>query len=109
MIRLIVTANDELYGWLDRRARAEGNAPRRALDVLDAYRQAKALGPDATIVVDMALPTADTLVEALHSRQATAHLPIFAVRCDGRPLPLAVRRLCADVLESDTLRPEEPS
>ncbi len=109
MISLIVTANDELYERLDHQARAEGNTPRRAVDVLDGYRQAKALGPGSTIVVDMSLSTADTLVEALHSRQATAHIPLLAVRCDGRPLPLAVRRLCADVLASDTLRPEDTS
>ena len=109
MIHLIVTANDELYERLDHQARADGNTPRRAKDVLDGYRQAKALGPDSTVIVDMALSTADTLVEALHSRHATAHIPLLAVQCDERPLPLAVRRLCAEVLQADTLSPKEPS
>lgn len=103
MIRLIVTANDELYDRLDQKARKEGDFPRRATDVLDGYRQAKMLGQDAVIVVDMSLHTADTLVEALHSRQATAHIPLLAIQCDGQPLPLALRRLCMDVLEADTL------
>jgi hypothetical protein len=108
MISLVITANDELYERFDRRTRADGNTSLRAKDVLDGYRQAKMLGLDATIVVDMSLPTADTLVEALHSRQATAHIPLLAIQCDQRPLPLGVRRLCVGVIEPDTLRPVEP-
>ena len=103
MIRLIVTANDELYERLNKKARADGDSVRRATDVLDGYRQAKMLGQDAVIVVDMSLSTADTLVETLHSRHATAHIPLLAVQCDGRRLPLALRRLCTDVVEADTL------
>jgi cyanophycinase-like exopeptidase len=103
MIRLIVTSNDELYDRLDAKARVEGDSVRRATNVLDGYRQAKMLGQDAVIVVDMSLSTADTLVETLHSRQATAHIPLLAIQCDGQPLPLALRRLCTDILEADTL------
>jgi hypothetical protein len=102
MIRLIITANDELYHQLSARTQSEGGSPRRAIDVLDGYRQARTLGAEAEIVVDMSLSTADTLIEALHSRQATAGIPLFAVKCDSRPLPLALRRLCMDVLEVDT-------
>jgi hypothetical protein len=102
MIRLIITANDELYHQLSARTRSEGGTPRRAIDVLDGYRQARTLGTEAEIVIDMSLSTADTLIEALHSRQVTAGIPLFAVMCDGRPLPLALRRLCIDVLEVDT-------
>ena len=105
MIRLIVTANDALYDRLDTQARAEGDSARRATDVLDGYRQARTLQQEAVIIVDMSLHTADTLLEALHSRQATAHIPLLAIQCDHRPLPLALRRLCTDVLEADTLRP----
>jgi hypothetical protein len=102
MIRLIITANDELYHQLSARTRSEGGSPRRAIDVLDGYRQARTLGAEAEIVVDMSLSTADTLIEALHSRKVTASIPLFAVKCDSRPLPLALRRLCIDVLEVDT-------
>jgi DNA-binding response OmpR family regulator len=103
MIRLIVTANDELYEQLNKKARAEGDSVQRATDVLDGYRQAKMLGQDAIIIVDMSLSTADTLVETLHSRHATAHIPLLAVQCDRQPLPLALRRLCTDVVEADAL------
>ena len=103
MIRLIVTANDELYEQLNKKARAEGDSVRRATNVLDGFGQATMLGQDAVIVVDMSLPTADTLVETLHSRHATAHIPLLAIQCDGQPLPLALRRLCTDVVEADAL------
>lgn len=106
MIRLIVTANDALYDRLDAQVRATGDTPRRATNVLDGYRQARTLGAEIEIVIDMSLPTADTLIEALHSRRATAAIPLLAVKCDSRPLPLALRRLCTDVWETDTLRPE---
>ena len=102
MIWLIVTADDTLYGRLDIQARQEGGSVRRAMGALDAYRQARALAQEAVIVVDMSLPTADTLLEALHSRRATAHIPLCAIH---RPMPLALRRLCTDILGADTLRP----
>lgn len=103
MIRLIVTANDELYERLNKRARVDGDSVRRATNVLDGYRQAKMLGQDAIIMVDMSLSTADTLVETLHSRQATAHIPLLAIQCNHQSLPLALRRLCTDVMEADAL------
>ena len=109
MIRLIVTADDALYDRLAAEARGDGDAVQRATDVLDGYRQARALDREAVIVIDMSLATADTLLEALHSRPATAHIPLLAVQCDHRPLPLVLRRLCVDVLGADTLRPVEPS
>ena len=103
MIRLIVTADDALYDRLATEARTEGDSVWRATDVLKGYRLARTLLQEAIIIVDMSLATADTLLEALHSRQATAHIPLLAVQCDHRPLPLALRRLCVDVLETDTL------
>jgi hypothetical protein len=116
MIRLIITANDELYDRLSTRARAEGEFPQRAVNVLDGFNQAMELeagsagGPTSAravsaIIVDMSLHAADTLVETLHSRRITSHIPLLAVNCDKRQLPLALRRLCTDVLEADTLRP----
>jgi hypothetical protein len=105
MIRLIVTTNDALYDRLAAVALREGDLARRAKDVLDGYRQARTLDQKAVIIVDMSIPTADTLLEALHSRQATAHIPLFAIQCDHRPLPLVLRRLCIDVLEESTLQP----
>ena len=105
MIWLIVTANDELYDRLAQKAGQEGDSARHATDVLNGYRQAKTLVQEAVIIVDMSLSTADTLLEALHSRQATAHIPLLAVQCDHHPVPLALRRLCTDVLEADTLHP----
>jgi hypothetical protein len=115
MIRLIVTANDELYERLSEIARAEGEAPQRARTVLQAFRRATVLGtqanndPDpradghlARIVVDMALVAADTLIEALHSRPYTSQIPLLAVRCNDRRLPLSLRRLCVEILSPDS-------
>ena len=109
MIRLIVTENDELYARLCRKARTEGDSVRRATDVLDGYRQARGLEQEAVVIVDMSLATADTLLEALHSRKATAHIPLLAIQCDHRPLPLGLRRLCIDVIEAETLPPMDSS
>ena len=128
MIRLIITANDELYDRLSANARAEGDTPQRAVNVVDGFKQATTLatnsgkhtasaspsagGPPAgrrlsAIVADMSLHAADTLVEALHSRQITAHVPLLAIKCDTQSLPVALRRLCTDVLDADTLRPTD--
>ncbi|MFZ5915634.1 MAG: hypothetical protein ACOYZ7_01720 [Chloroflexota bacterium] len=101
MIRLIVTADDALYDRLARRAQTEGDTPHRATNVLDGLKQATAQ-PVAMIWVDMSLHAADTLLEALHSRQATAAIPLVALAGRGR-LPFELRRLCAAVLEVDTL------
>ena len=116
MIKLIVTESDELYSTLSEKARAEGDIPQRAHNVLEGFRQAAQLGGTQTdqdtedrahkdqlsgIVVDMALRAADTLLETLHSRQRTSGIPLLAVRCDDQPLSVALRRLCADVMDSD--------
>jgi hypothetical protein len=54
------------------------------------------------IIVDMSLHAADTLIETLHSRAATGDIPLYVVKSGGC-IPLALRRLCAGVLEADTL------
>jgi hypothetical protein len=102
MIRLIVTADDELYGRLSTRPGALGDAFRRAGNVLDAYRMAATGAVDA-IIVDLALHAADTLVETLHSRPSTSHIPLYVVEYGTQRLPFELRRLCTDVLESDAL------
>ncbi|OQY21988.1 MAG: hypothetical protein B6I34_06570 [Anaerolineaceae bacterium 4572_32.1] len=103
MIRLIVTADDKLYNRLAHRARTEGDTPERATDVLAGLKQATTLSV-GMIVVDMSLHAADTLLETLHSRQETATIPLLAVTdSENEQLPLELRRLCAAVLEADTL------
>lgn len=101
MIGLIITANDELYDRLASKALADGQTPRRAMNVLDGFKYAMAQ-PVSMIVVDMSLHASDTLVEALHSRRVTCNIPLFAVRSSER-LPFQLRRLCTDVLETGTL------
>ena len=101
MIRLIVTADDRLYDRLAEGTQSEGDKPQRATNVLDGLRQAMALKV-GTIVVDMALHAADTLIETLRSRPLTSEIPLFAVESNGR-LPLEIRRLCTGVLEVDAL------
>ena len=96
MIRLIITADDELYDRLARRSQAEGDTPRRAVNALSGLEQAMA-EPAEVIIVDMALRSADTLLEALHSRRETAATPLLAVTADGQ-LPFGLRRLCTEVL-----------
>jgi hypothetical protein len=128
MIRLIITANDKLYDSLSAKARIEGDMPQRAVNVVDGFKQATTLAGNSgkhtspkappagslpagrrlsAIVVDMALHTADTLVEALHSRQVTAHVPLLVVKCDTQSLPVSLRRLCADILDADSLCPPD--
>lgn len=101
MITLIVTANDELYDRLSSRARAMGNTSQRALNVLDGLKLAL-VKPVASVIIDMSLHAADTLLETLHSRPATAGLHICVVQSGAR-LPFELRRLCTDVLEADAL------
>ena len=116
MIKLIVTASDELYQTLSDKVRAEGHTPQRARDVLQGFEQAAQLVDAAAarpsespqpsdklsgIVVDMSMRAADTLVETLHSRKSTSNIPLLAVKCDGQALPLALRRLCTEVIETD--------
>jgi hypothetical protein len=116
MIRLIVTASDELYSILCKQVRAEGEIPQRASNVLQGFKQAAQFGGTQTdrkpvdgptqdrlsgVVIDMSLHAADTLIETLHSKQSTSGIPLLAVRCDGQPLPWAIRRLCTDVIDTD--------
>jgi len=101
MIRLIITADDELYDRLAHRAQAEGDTPRRADNVLDGLKRAMT-GSPGLIMVDMALRSADTLLETLHSRRETTSIPLLAVTASGR-LPFELHRLCAAVLEVETL------
>jgi len=59
------------------------------------------------IIIDMSLHAADTLIEALHSRPGTSGIPLVAVKRDGQTLPLALRRLCTDIVEIDGSAPFE--
>jgi hypothetical protein len=102
MIRLIITADDELYRRLSTRSGETGDTCRRAQNVLDGYRIA-ATGSIDAIIVDLAVHAADTLVETLHSRPATSHIPLYVVEYATERLPFALRRLCTDILESDAL------
>jgi hypothetical protein len=101
MIRLIVTADDELYSRLS----GAGNSPKdtfqRARNALDGHRMATT-EPVGAIVIDLTVHAADTLVETLRSRPSTSHIPLYVVE-SGKRLPFELRRLCTDVLESDTL------
>jgi hypothetical protein len=122
MIELIITSSDKLYAILSEQTRAKGHIPRRARDVLQGFEYASRLGrtranpaapdalsPDALtgIIVDMSLHAADTLIETLHSRPSTSGVPLVAVKCDGQIIPLALRRLCSDVLQLDGSAPVE--
>ena len=103
MMRLIITANDKLYEHLARGAQDKGETTKRAINVLDGFKQTLTQ-PVETVMVDMSLHAADTLLETLHSRQETASIPLLAVTTRGNEqLPLELRRLCAAVLEVDTL------
>ena len=101
MIRLIITADDKLYNRLARRAWAEGDTPLRAEDALDGLERAMTESP-GSIMLDMTLRSADTLLETLHSRPETATIPLLAVTADGQ-LPFELHRLCAAVLEVKAL------
>ena len=101
MITLIVTADDQLYGLLSARTRAKGDTCQRATNVLDGLKLAL-VAAVASVIVDMSLHAADTLIETLHSRPATADIHICVVQSGAR-LPFELRRLCTDVLEADAL------
>ena len=101
MIRLIITADDELYDRLACNGPGADGAHRRALDVLDGFRQATQ-HPVDVIIIDMSLHAADTLVETLHNRPVTAHIPLYVVQ-SARRIPFELRRLCTDVLEANAL------
>jgi hypothetical protein len=101
MIRLIITTDDKLYKRLVGKASAEGDTAQRATNVLDGFKQATSPSI-GTIIVDMSLHAADTLVETLHSRPRTCHIPLFVVNTCER-VPFELRRLCTDILEADAL------
>ena len=101
MVTLIITADDELYERLACRTQEEGARLHRATNVLDGFRLATTHSV-SMIVVDMSLHAADTLVETLHSKTATADIPLYVVKSRER-LPFELRRLCTDVLEADAL------
>jgi DNA-binding response OmpR family regulator len=101
MVRLIITADDNLYERLAKKARAEGDTTQRATNALDGFKQASSCSP-GMILLDMSLHAADTLVETLRSRPQTCAIPLLVVKTDER-LPFELRRLCTDVLEADAL------
>jgi ActR/RegA family two-component response regulator len=101
MIKLIITADDGLYERLAARVQGQGDEPRRAANALDGLHLATA-EPVSSIIVDMAIHAADTLIETLRNKQATCNIPLFAVQSGGR-IPFELRRLCTDVLEAKKL------
>lgn len=97
MLCLIITADDALFQRLLARARADGDMTRRAVDALAGLELAVSEMP-RMIMIDMALRSADTLLEALHRRAETAAIPLLAV-AEGAQVPFDLRRLCAAVLD----------
>jgi DNA-binding response OmpR family regulator len=101
MITLIVTADRTLYDRLSGAVHTKGDSFQLASNALDGLKLA--LGQDIDrIIVDMSLHATDTLIETLHSKKETAHIPIYVIP-SRRQLPLELRRLCTDVLEADVL------
>jgi DNA-binding response OmpR family regulator len=96
MDRLIITADDRLYQRLADQARADDDVPYRASDALSGLHRAVSQRP-GMVLLDMALRSADTLLETLHSRPETAAIPLLAV-VEGARLPFELRRFCAAVL-----------
>jgi len=101
MIKLIVTADNNLFERLCAKPQNRPDTCLHATNVLDAHRLAMSRQVDE-IVVDISLHAADTLVETLHSRPATSDIPVYLVEC-GERVPFALRRLCTDILEADAL------
>ena len=101
MIKLVVTADNNLFERLCNKAQNLSDTCLHATNVLDAHRLATSKQVDE-IVVDMSLHAADTLIETLHSRPATSDIPVYLVEC-GERVPFALRRLCTDILEADAL------
>lgn len=105
MIRLIITADDWLYGQLAGRAKSEGDVSERAYDALEGLRKASSLNNrrvEAIILLDMELRSADTLLETLNSRPQTAIIPRLAI-VPGGNLPFYLRRLCKGVIDRNEL------
>jgi DNA-binding response OmpR family regulator len=101
MIKLVVTADNDLFERLCNKMQNQSDTCLHATNVLDAHRLATSTQLDV-IVVDISLHAADTLVETLHSRPATSDIPVYLVEC-GERVPFALRRLCTDILEADAL------
>ena len=101
MIKLIVTADVNLYERLCNKPENQSDTCLHATNVLDAHQMATSSQLDE-IVIDISLHAADTLVETLHSRPATSNIPVYVVESSER-VPFALRRLCTDILEADTL------
>ncbi len=101
MIQLIVTANDNLYDRLLAKLDDNTATAIRAANVLDAFKLALQSTVDQ-VVIDMSLHAADTLLETIHTRPETSHIPVYIVKSGGA-IPLELRRLCTDVLEAHTL------
>jgi hypothetical protein len=96
MDRLIITADDGLYRRLAEQARADDDVPCRTRHALSGLSSAVSQRP-GVILLDMALRSADTLLETLHRRPETAAIPLLAV-VEGARLPFELWRLCAAVL-----------
>ena len=101
MIKLIVTADNNLFERLCNKSQNQSDTCLHAANVLDAHRLATSTQLDE-IVIDISLHAADTLVETLHSRPATSDIPVYVVEC-GKRVPFALRRLCTDIVEADAL------
>ena len=96
MDRLITTADERLYRRLAAEARADDDVPRLACDALSGLQVAVS-GAPGMILLDMALRSADTLLEMLRHRPETAAIPLLAV-VEGARLPFELRRYCAAVV-----------
>jgi DNA-binding response OmpR family regulator len=105
MDRLIITADEGLYRQLAAQACADDDAPCRASDALSGLEWAVSRRP-GMILLDMALRSADTLLETLRRRPETAAIPLLAV-AEGARLPFELRRLCAAVLVRKSANDED--
>jgi hypothetical protein len=98
MIHLIITANDTLYEQFVQQINCDDEMVHRATNVLDGFKLATSQTVNK-VVIDMALYAADTLIETLHTRPETTHIPVYVVKANEQ-IPLALRRLCTDILEA---------
>jgi hypothetical protein len=106
MIQLIITADDGLYEQLASRAWSEGDAPDRAFNAIEGLEKAALLYDEkkgALILLDMALRSADTLLETLSCRPKISAIPRLAVVTGGQ-LPFHLRRLCKGVIDKNGLK-----
>ncbi|MBN1314473.1 MAG: hypothetical protein JXA42_03360 [Anaerolineales bacterium] len=106
MIQLIITADDGLYEQLAGRAQSEGDAPDRASNAIEGLEKAALLHNvrgGAIILLDMALRSADTLLETLNCRPKISSIPRLAVVAGGY-LPFHLRRLCTGLIDKDEFK-----